>query len=64
VWKKMRSPPAPTAGQYAELEKASQLTAGPVEAVRTADGEMVTRVQLPRQAVVLLVLDLKQATIP
>jgi xylan 1,4-beta-xylosidase len=58
AWKKMGSPPKPTAEQYSELEKAGQLAAtGPAEVLRVADGKAVTRVRLPRQAVVLLVLE-------
>jgi xylan 1,4-beta-xylosidase len=58
AWKKMGSPARPTPEQYAELEKAGRLAAaGPAESVRVADGKVVTRVRLPRQAVTLLVLE-------
>jgi xylan 1,4-beta-xylosidase len=58
AWKKMGSPQKPTAEQYAELEKAGLLaTAGPAHAVRVTEGKVATRLQLPRQAVALLVLE-------
>jgi xylan 1,4-beta-xylosidase len=58
AWKSMGSPQKPTPEQYAELEKAGQLAAtGPAEAVQVADGKVMTRVKLDRQAVTLLVLE-------
>ena len=58
AWKRMGSPQKPTPEQYAELERAGQLTAtGPPEAVQVADGKITTRVKLDRQAVALLVLE-------
>jgi xylan 1,4-beta-xylosidase len=54
----MGAPQKPTSEQYAELEKAGQLAAtGPAEVVRVADGKVMTRVKLDRQAVALLVLE-------
>jgi xylan 1,4-beta-xylosidase len=58
AWKAMGSPQKPTPDQYAELEKAGQLTATkPAEVVRVADGKFTTQVKLDRQAVALLVLE-------
>jgi xylan 1,4-beta-xylosidase len=57
-WKKMGSPKEPTREQYGELEKAGKLvpSAGP-EAVSVTGGQAKLKVPLPRQAVVLLVLE-------
>jgi xylan 1,4-beta-xylosidase len=58
AWKRMGSPPQPTAEQYAQLERAAQLAALPEPAtVGVASGEARLRIQLPRQAVSLIVLD-------
>jgi xylan 1,4-beta-xylosidase len=58
AWKAMGSPQKPTPEQYADLERAGQLTAtGPAEGVRVADGKFTTQVKLDRQAVALLVLE-------
>jgi len=58
AWKRMGSPQQPTAEQYAELERAAQLAALPEPAtVGVASGEARLRIQLPRQAVSLVVLD-------
>ena len=55
VWRRMGSPQAPTAQQYAQLEKAGQLAAlGASETVRIAEGKTTLRITLPRQAVSLL----------
>jgi xylan 1,4-beta-xylosidase len=58
AWKKMGSPKEPTREQYAELEKAGKLvpSAGPA-AVSVTGGQAKLKVPLPRQAVVLLVLE-------
>jgi xylan 1,4-beta-xylosidase len=57
AWKRMGSPPQPTAQQYAELEKAGQLTRlQSDETVRFSDGRATLRFKLPRQSVSLLVL--------
>ena len=59
AWKRMGSPPQPTADQYAELERAGQLalldSPGPV---RAEGGKLTLRMTLPRQAVSLIRLDL------
>jgi xylan 1,4-beta-xylosidase len=58
AWKAMGSPQKPTPEQYAELERAGQLTAtGPAEGARVVDGKFTTQVKLDRQAVALLVLE-------
>jgi xylan 1,4-beta-xylosidase len=55
AWKKVGSPQQPTPEQYAQLEKAGQLTAlGPAESVRVENGHATIRLMLPRQAVSLL----------
>jgi Glycosyl hydrolases family 39. len=55
AWKKMGSPQQPTPEQYAQLEKAGQLTAmGREESVRIENGHAMIRLTLPRQAVSLL----------
>jgi xylan 1,4-beta-xylosidase len=58
AWQKMGSPPNPSAEQYAQLEKAGKL-AMPHEAqpVNVSAGKASLKVNLPRQAVVLLVLE-------
>jgi xylan 1,4-beta-xylosidase len=57
AWKRAGSPQQPTAEQYAQFEKAGQLTAmGPIETLRVEDGKASVRVTLPRQAVSLLKL--------
>jgi xylan 1,4-beta-xylosidase len=58
AWKRMGSPQRPTPGQYAELERASNLTllTSP-EWVRPESGKVTLKFSLPRQAVSLLVLD-------
>ncbi|BAV06992.1 xylan 1,4-beta-xylosidase [Filimonas lacunae] len=55
VWKKMGSPEAPTAEQYATLEKAGQLQLlSSPEKVTIQNGKLTTKVRLPRQAVSLI----------
>jgi xylan 1,4-beta-xylosidase len=55
AWKRMGSPAAPSASQYAELEAAGQLsTLGPPMDVAIARGGATVRFALPRQAVSLL----------
>jgi xylan 1,4-beta-xylosidase len=57
VWKKMGSPGQPSAAQVAELEKAGQLALfGKEKNMRVRDGELVIKVDLPRQAVSLFEL--------
>jgi xylan 1,4-beta-xylosidase len=56
VWKKLGSPAAPSSQQYAQLEKAGQLSQiGTVEVVRVKDAEANIELILPRQAVSLLI---------
>jgi xylan 1,4-beta-xylosidase len=57
AWQRMGSPQRPTPGQYAQLENAGQLAqmAGP-QTVRVDQGHATVRLNLPRQAVSLLVL--------
>jgi xylan 1,4-beta-xylosidase len=56
AWKRMGSPQKPTAQQYAELETAGQLSLlSSPEWLRTRDGKIALRMELPRQAVSLLV---------
>jgi xylan 1,4-beta-xylosidase len=58
VWKKMNSPSKPTAEQFARLEKAGQLAE--LEApknVTVEKGQVHLHMELPRQAVSLLVFD-------
>jgi len=58
AWKRMGSPQHPTPGQFAELQRASDLAPlGSPEWVRPKDGKLTIRFTLPRQAVSLLVLD-------
>jgi xylan 1,4-beta-xylosidase len=55
AWKRVGSPQQPTPEQYAQLEKAGQLTAlGPRETIRVENGNAILRLTLPRQAVSLL----------
>jgi xylan 1,4-beta-xylosidase len=55
AWKRLGSPQHPDPAQYAQLEQAAQLSPlEPPQPVRTANGEMHLRFELPRQAVSLL----------
>lgn len=58
VWKSMGSPQKPTAEQYAQLEKASELgeLAG-ARKLEVANGKAQVRFRLPRQGVSLLVVE-------
>jgi len=57
AWKRAGSLQQPTREQYAELEKAGQLTLlGPPESIRVENGSVAVRFRLPRQAVSLLKL--------
>lgn len=59
AWQKMGAPAKPTAEQLAQLEKAGQLaTLGAPETIAVTDGKVQLNLRLPRQAVVLLKLDL------
>jgi xylan 1,4-beta-xylosidase len=58
VWQQLGSPTAPTEAQYAQLEKAGQLT--PLAAaygIRVGNGHAALHFALPRQGVSLVVLD-------
>ena len=58
AWKQMGSPQQPTAEQYAKLEQAGKLALlNSPEIVRGENGENVLRLELPRQAVSLLMLE-------
>jgi xylan 1,4-beta-xylosidase len=58
AWKRMGSPQQPSPEQYAELERAGQLSKlnEPAE-IAIQQGAATLRIQLPRQAVSLLMLD-------
>jgi xylan 1,4-beta-xylosidase len=57
-WQRIGSPPQPSPEQYAQLEKAGQLTSlGVPQTVRFASGGTTVRFKLPRQAVSLLVFE-------
>jgi xylan 1,4-beta-xylosidase len=56
VWKKMGSPSAPNDAQYLQLVNAGQLAEfGKTENVKVNGGHASVKVNLPRQAVALLV---------
>lgn len=59
AWQVMGEPPQPTPAQYARLEKAGQLAqlAAAPAAVNIENGAVMLPVNLPRQAVSLLVLE-------
>jgi xylan 1,4-beta-xylosidase len=58
VWQGMGSPPKPSAAQYAQMEKASELAMLPGQSsVDVADGRAMIRFTLPRQGVSLIVLE-------
>ena len=60
AWKRMGSPQKPALEQYAQLEKAGQLsTLGAAETVKLEKGSALLKFALPRQAVSLLVLEWK-----
>ncbi|MBP1206212.1 xylan 1,4-beta-xylosidase [Duganella sp. 1411] len=57
AWKRMGAPANPTPAQIAALKKASELAqVGATTTVKTADGRALVKMQLPRQAVSLLLL--------
>ena len=61
VWKKMGSPQQPTAEQYAELEKAGRLAElEPSKTVQAENGRINVALNLPRQAVSLLVFTYRE----
>jgi xylan 1,4-beta-xylosidase len=60
-WQRIGSPPQPSPEQYAQLEKAGQLTSlGVPQTVRFESGGTTVRFKLPRQAVSLLVFERNQ----
>lgn len=57
AWKRMGAPANPTTAQIAELRKASELAqVGATSTVKTRDGKALVKMQLPRQAVSLVIL--------
>ncbi len=57
AWKRMGAPANPTKAQIAELQKASELAQlGATSTVKTGDGKALVKMQLPRQAVSLVIL--------
>ena len=65
LWRKMGSPQQPTARQYAQLEKADRLTEiGPRRSCRVKDGKATLQIDLPRQAVSLLVCEWRAGRMP
>lgn len=58
AWKRMGSPARPTAAQVEELERASRLAQiTPATALQTKKGTAIVKMDLPRQAVSLVILD-------
>ncbi len=58
AWKKMGSPPTPSAAEYQELERAGQLAEwGPASSLDVRDDRCQLRIRLPRKAVALLVFE-------
>jgi xylan 1,4-beta-xylosidase len=58
AWQRIGSPPAPTAAEYAELEKAGQLARiGTAKNITVTNGRANVSVSLPRQAVSLIEID-------
>jgi len=56
AWKRLGSPQSPTPEQYAQLERAGQLTTiGGPDTIAIENGKAIVRLKLPRQAVALLV---------
>ncbi len=61
AWLKMGSPQKPTAEQYVALEQAAQLAEGAaIEPVAVENGAATVRLELPRQAVSLLAIRLRE----
>jgi xylan 1,4-beta-xylosidase len=56
-WKRLGSPQSPTTEQYAQLEKAGRLGILETRSLRTEGGRINCRLELPRQAVSLLVIE-------
>ncbi|SRR6266498_345898 len=62
-WQRMGAPENPSAEQYRLLEKAGQLTSmGPPQQISVKESAATVSLKLPRQAVSLLVLDLRSET--
>jgi len=58
LWKKLGSPQQPTARQYVQLEKAGRLTeTDPRRSCRVKNNRVVLQLDMPRQAVSLLVFE-------
>ncbi len=58
AWQRMGNPQNPTPDQYAELEKAGQLTLlAPPETITANQNKITLKFQLPRQAVSLLAME-------
>jgi xylan 1,4-beta-xylosidase len=58
LWKKLGSPQQPTASQYTQLEKAGRLTEiDPRRSCRVKNNRVVLKLDMPRQAVSLLVFE-------
>jgi len=59
LWRRMGKPVAPNEDQYAQLEKASELTllTGAPDSVTVNEGTLSLSIPLPRQAVSLLILE-------
>jgi xylan 1,4-beta-xylosidase len=58
AWQRMGSPQAPTAAEYAELERAGQLAKmGTAKTIAVTNGQANVSVSLPRQAVSLIEID-------
>ena len=60
AWKRMGKPAHPTPAQIAELRKASELAqVGATSTLKTRNGSALVKMQLPRQAVSLIILNYK-----
>ena len=57
AWKRMGSPQSPTAEQYSQLERAGKLASLADQSVAVKEGKATLRLELPRQAVSLLVFE-------
>jgi xylan 1,4-beta-xylosidase len=56
-WKRLGSPASPTPEQYVQLQKAGQLTMVESKSARIQNGRMSWKLNLPRQAVSLFVIE-------
>ena len=57
AWKRMGSPQSPTSDQYSQLERAGNLASLADQSVSIKEGKATMRLELPRQAVALLVFE-------